>query len=69
MQLVMAAALIGAIIVAAGAVSIGFARAQTPAAISEPDTGLVLALMAAAVGLMGGLSAIAVRLVGRPRQR
>ena len=49
--------------------SVGFARAQSVHAFSEPDTGLVAALLAFAVVLMGGLSAVAVRWSGRPRQR
>lgn len=58
-----------AIMIAATAVSMGFARAQTLNAIAEPDTGLVLAMLAAAIGVMGGLSAVAVRLAGRSRPR
>jgi hypothetical protein len=68
-QLVMTGALIASIAVAATAVSIGFARAQGVTAMAEPDTGLVVALMVAAVGIMGALSAIAVRFAGRPRHR
>ena len=49
--------------------SVGFAGAQSVHAFSEPDTGLVAALLAFAVVLMGGLSAVAVRWSGRPRQR
>ena len=68
-QLAMTAALVFSIVVAATAVSVGVARAQGQSATAYPDAGLVLALMLVAAGIMGGLSAIAVRLAGRPRQR
>lgn len=68
-QLYMTAALVLSILVAASAVSMGVARAQALPAVGQPDTGLVLALTLAAVGLMGALSALAVRIAGRPRQR
>jgi hypothetical protein len=67
--LIMSAALIACIVIVATTMSMGFARAQTLNAISEPDTGLVLAMLAGAIGVMGLLSALAVRLAGRPRQR
>ena len=50
-------------------VSVGFASAQGAQAFSEPDASLVAALLAGAVVVMGGLSAVAVRWSGRPRQR
>lgn len=53
----------------ASIVTVGFARAQTVHAFSEPDTSLVLAMLAFSVVVMGGLSAAAVRWSGRPRQR
>jgi hypothetical protein len=68
-QLVMTGALVACIAVAATAVSMGFARAQGVAGIAEPDTGLVVALMVAAIGIMGALSAVAVRFAGRQRHR
>jgi hypothetical protein len=67
--LMMSVALVISIVIVATAVSIGFASAQTLSAMSEPDTGLVLALLACAIGVMGVLSALAVRFAGRPRQR
>jgi hypothetical protein len=68
-QLVASAALVLAIVVAGMAVTFGIARAQVIGAASEPDTGLVLALFAIAITVMGLLSAAAVRFAGRPRQR
>jgi hypothetical protein len=67
--LIMSAALIACIVIVATTMSMGFARAQTLNAISEPDTGLVVAMLVGAIGVMGVLSALAVRLAGRPRQR
>jgi FtsH-binding integral membrane protein len=67
-QLFMMAALIVSIAVAATAVSIGYARASSMLPVAEPHAGLVVALMVAAIGVMGGLSAVAVRFAGRPRQ-
>ena len=58
-------ALIGSIVI----VSMGVARAQNAQALAQPDTGLVLALTLAAIGAMCALSALAMRLAGRPRQR
>lgn len=66
-ELAMNAALIGATITAALALGIDLARAAT-ASVSEPDTGLVIALLVAAVAAMVALSAAAVRIVGRPRR-
>jgi hypothetical protein len=65
----MTAVLVLSIVVVATAVSIGAARAQEAPGTTYPDAGLVLALMLVAVGIMGALSAIAVRFAGRPRQR
>ena len=62
-------ALTASIAVAATAVSIGVARAQGMHAMAQPDTSLVVALMVAAIGVMGGLSAIAMRFAGRSRHR
>jgi predicted lysophospholipase L1 biosynthesis ABC-type transport system permease subunit len=61
--------LVGGIGIAATAISVGLANAQTLHAIAEPDTELMLAMLAAAVAVMGALSAAAVRLAGRSRQR
>ena len=69
LHLLMTIALVAAIAVAATAVSMGAARAQSVQAITRPDTGLIVALLAAAIGVMGILSAFAVRIAGRPRQR
>lgn len=69
MNLAMSGALMAAILVAAGAVSMGVADAQGLNAMTQPDTGLVLGLMLCAVGVMGALSAVAMRLAGRSRQR
>lgn len=69
MSATLSAAIVVCIMIAAAAVSMGFARAQTLNAVAEPDTGLVLAMLAAAIGVMGVLSAAAVRLAGRSRQR
>ena len=49
--------------------SLRAATAHGVHAFSEPDTGLVVALLACAVILMGGLSAAAVRFAGRRRPR
>jgi hypothetical protein len=69
MSATLSAIIVVAIMIAATAVSMGFARAQTLNAVAEPDTSLVLAMLAAAIGVMGALSAVAVRLVGRSRPR
>lgn len=68
-QLVMTLALAFAIAVAATAVSIGAARAESVQAITRPDTGLVITLLIAAIGVIVALTAVAGRLTGRPRQR
>jgi hypothetical protein len=68
-HLVMTIALSMAIAVAATAVSMGGASAQGAQVMTRPDTGLVLALLLVAVGVMGALSAVAVRLAGRTRHR
>ena len=67
-QLVMTLALAFAIAIAATAVSMGAARAQTAEAITQPDTGLVIALLIAAIGAIGALTVLAERLTSRPRQ-
>lgn len=67
LQLLMTAALILSIVIAATAVSVGAARAQSMRAVAQPDTGLVLMLMVIAIGVMGVLSALAVRIAGRSR--
>jgi hypothetical protein len=69
LQLLMTAALIACIAVAATAVSIGYARAQGTSVGIEPHAGLMVALMVVAISVMGAVSAVAVRVVGRPRQR
>jgi hypothetical protein len=61
----LSATLVVCIMIAAAAVSM--ARAQTLNAIAEPDTSLVVAMLIAAIGVMGALSAVAVRLAGRFR--
>jgi hypothetical protein len=68
-QLVASAALLASILIAATAISIGIAGAQSLGASVEPDASLVLALLVIAVTLMGILSAVAVRFAGRPRGR
>jgi divalent metal cation (Fe/Co/Zn/Cd) transporter len=67
LQLLMAAALIVSIVIAATAVSIGAASAQSVRAMTQPDTSLVLMLMLLAIGVMGVLSALAVKLASRSR--
>lgn len=67
LQLMMTAALIVSIIIAATAVSIGAADAQSIRGATRPDTGLVLMLMLLAIGAMGVLSALAVRVACRSR--
>jgi hypothetical protein len=69
LHLLMSGALVAAILVAATAVSMGVADAQGLNTITHPDTGLVLGLMLCAVGVMGALSAVAVRFAGRSRDR
>jgi FtsH-binding integral membrane protein len=69
LHLFLTMALTASIAIAATAVSIGVARAQGMHAMAQPDTSLVVALMVAAIGVMGGLSAIAMRLAGRSRHR
>jgi divalent metal cation (Fe/Co/Zn/Cd) transporter len=68
-QLVASATLLASILVAASAISIGIAGAQSLSAGGEPDASLVLTLLAIAVAVMGILSAAAVRFAGRPRSR
>jgi hypothetical protein len=68
-QLVASATLLASILIAATAISIGFAGAQALSASVEPDASLVLALLVIAVALMGILSAAVVRFAGRPRGR
>jgi hypothetical protein len=68
-QLVASATLLASILVAVGAISIGFAGAQGVSAGGEPDASLVLMLLAIAIAVMGILSAAAVRFAGRPRGR
>lgn len=69
LEIITSAGLIGAIVILASTLSIGFARAQTLTAMAEPDTGLVIAMLVVTIGVMGALSAIAVHFSGRPRQR
>ena len=66
-QLILTVTLIVGIAAAAITVSIGFARAQTATGLSEPDTSLVIAMLAGAIAVMVALSALAVRFTGRPR--
>jgi hypothetical protein len=68
-QLVASATLVASILIVGIAVSIGIAGAQSVGTSVEPDAGLVLALLAIAVAVMGILSAAAVRFTGRPRSR
>jgi hypothetical protein len=68
-QLITGGALLLCTLIAVTAVSLGIARAQVIGSASDPDTGLVLALFAIAIAVMGLLSAAAVRFAGRPRQR
>ena len=65
----LSALIVVCILIAATAVSAGFARAQSLNAMTEPDSGLVLAMLVTAIGVMGALSAVAVRLAGRSRSR
>jgi len=67
--LILTAALIVAIAAAGTAASVGFARAQTVSGMPQPDTSLVIGMLAGAVAVMSILSALAVRFIGRPRQR
>lgn len=66
-HLVMTVALVLCIIIAATALSIGGAFAQSPSRVSDPDAGLVMMLMIGAIAVMCALSAIAVRFTGRTR--
>lgn len=68
-HLILTATLVFGIAAAGVVVSVGFARAQSAIGVSKPDTSLVLGMLAAAVAVMSVLSALAVRLVGRQRQR
>ncbi|HET9903319.1 MAG TPA: hypothetical protein VFQ27_06415 [Xanthobacteraceae bacterium] len=68
-HLVLAAALVIGIAVAGTAVSVGLARAQSATGLPDPDASLVIGMLAAAVTVMSILSALAVRFIGRPRQR
>jgi hypothetical protein len=68
-QLILTVTLVAGIAAAATAVSMGIARAQSPSGISEPNATLVIGMLAAAIAVMVVLSALAVRLTGRPRQR
>jgi hypothetical protein len=69
LEIITSMGLVGAIAILASTLSIGFAQAQTLTAMAEPDTGLVIAMLVVTIGVMGGLSAIAVHFSGRPRQR
>lgn len=68
-QLIAGGTLLLCTFITVSAVSFSIARAQTIGTASDPDTGLVLALFAIAIAVMGLLSAAAVRFAGRPRQR
>jgi hypothetical protein len=67
-QLMTTSLLVLAIAVAGFAVSMSIANAQSVGPMREPDTSLVLMLLAFAIVLMGVLSAAAVRFVGRSRR-
>lgn len=67
--LLLTAALVAAIAAAGTAASVGFARAQSVSGMPQPDTSLVIGMLAGAVAVMSVLSALAVRFIGRPRQR
>ncbi len=67
-QLLATGGLVLSLAVATTAVSIGIARAQVSGAVGEPDAGLIVAMFAIAIAAMGVLSALAVRLAGRPRR-
>lgn len=67
LELAVTAFLLAAIIATALALGIDFARAATVYA-AEPDVGLVLALLVAAVAVMVALSAAAVRFASRSRR-
>jgi hypothetical protein len=68
-HLILTATLVAGIAAVGTAVSIGFARAQSLTGMHEPDTSLVLGMLAGAVAVMGVLSALAVRFTSRPPQR
>jgi hypothetical protein len=68
-HLILTATLVVGIAAVGTLVSIGFARAQSMTGVREPDTSLVLGMLAGAVAVMSILSALAVRFIGRPRQR
>ena len=69
-QLVATASLVASILIAGIVISVGLAGAQSVGGVTvEPDAGLVLALLASAIAVMGILSAAAVRFTGRPRSR
>ncbi len=63
------ATLLVGLLVAATAISMGIANADDLRAIVRPDTGLMIGLMILAVGAMGALSAAAVHLSSRWRDR
>jgi hypothetical protein len=67
--LILTATLVAGIAAAGTAVSVGFARAQSLSGMPEPDTSLVIGMLAGAVAVMSILSSLAVRIIGRPRQR
>lgn len=67
LELAMTAFLVAAIVAAALALGFSSARAATVYA-AEPDAGLVLALLVAAIAVMVALSAVTARFVGRSRR-
>jgi hypothetical protein len=71
LQLIITITLAAAIATVGTVVSVGFARAQSMSGsgMPEPDTSLVLGMLAGAIAVMSVLSALAVRFIGRPRQR
>ena len=66
-QLILTGALVVGIAAAGSVVSMGFADAQGLSGAPVSDASLVIAMLAAAVAVMGILSAAAVRWTGRPR--
>lgn len=69
MQFVLTLSLLFGLLVAVTAISMGIANAEDIGAIVRPDTGLMIGMLVVAVALMCALSAAAVRLVSRSRDR
>lgn len=66
-QLVLTVCLVVGLLVAASAITVGIAQAETLEVIVRPDTGVMVALMLAAIAVMCALSAAAVHFGNRSR--